>query len=437
MIALALEKLDKLPSMVKRPMVPYPEAEQSIYEDATSLHEPKQRPVSQPAFPVPLSPSGDGLDHYGMVWHSTTGAPSHYQTPTSAQSLPHIPPKAPSRTPPRPAPRGPPKLNHTHFEFHKVLGKGSFGKVLLAELKGKNQYYAIKALKKEVVIEDDDVECTLVERRVLAMGCQHPYLTHLFCTFQTKEHLFFVMEYLNGGDLMFHIQKSGRFSEQRAKFYSAEISLGLQFLHKHNVVYRDLKLDNVLLDKDGHTKIADFGMCRENTSDQNKASTFCGTPDYIAPEILAGKKYSFGVDWWSNGVLLYEMLLGQSPFHGQDEEELFSAIQTKNPMYPRWLARDAIDCCKQMLEKDVTKRLGVSSPVTRHPFFQSINFTLLEERKLEPPFKPAIKSAGDFGNFDKEFLAIRPRLTRGDPNVVQSIDQELFRGFSFVKDKTN
>ncbi|XP_026976896.1 protein kinase C delta type isoform X3 [Orcinus orca] len=239
------------------------------------------------------------------------------------------------------------KCSIDNFTFIKILGKGSFGKVLLAELKGKKEFFAIKALKKDVVLIDDDVECTMVEKRVLALSGENPFLTHLFCTFQTKDHLFFVMEFLNGGDLMYHIQDKGRFELYRATFYAAEIVCGLQFLHQKGIIYRDLKLDNVMLDRDGHIKIADFGMCKENMFGDKQASTFCGTPDYIAPEILQGLKYSFSVDWWSFGVLLYEMLIGQSPFHGDDEDELFESIRVDSPYYPRWITRES----KDILEK--------------------------------------------------------------------------------------
>ncbi|KAK6473836.1 protein kinase C delta type isoform X3 [Huso huso] len=327
------------------------------------------------------------------------------------------------------------KLNIDNFVMHKVLGKGSFGKVLLAELKGRGEFFAIKALKKDVVLLDDDVECTMVEKRVLALAWDNPFLTHLYSTFQTREHLFFVMEYLNGGDLMFHIQEKGRFDLYRATFYGSEIVCGLQFLHAKGIIYRDLKLDNVMLDKDGHVKIADFGMCKENVFRENMASTFCGTPDYIAPEILLGQKYSFSVDWWSFGVLLYEMLIGQSPFHGDDEDELFESIRMDTPHYPRWITKETKDILEKLFEREPTKRLGIVGNIKLHPFFKTINWTALEKREVEPPFKPKVKSPSDCSNFDKEFLSEKPRLSHTDKNLIDSMDQTAFSGFSFINPK--
>ncbi|XP_061429888.1 protein kinase C delta type-like [Lethenteron reissneri] len=342
-------------------------------------------------------------------------------------------PTQPGRASSGQAPPKPIKLGLSDFIFHKVLGKGSFGKVFLAELKSRpRNFFAIKALKKDVVIMSDDVECTLVEKRILSLAWDHPYLAHLYCTFQTKEHLMFVMEYLNGGDLMFHIQVKGRFEIDRATFYAAEIVSGLQFLHERGIIYRDLKLDNVLLDKDGHVKIADFGMCKENIVGDVRAGTFCGTPDYIAPEIVIGQKYNCSVDWWSFGVLLYEMLIGQSPFRGDDEEELFESIRTSVPYYPRWITKDSRDILPLLLEREPTKRLGVTGEIRQHPFFRTINWEALEKRELEPPFKPRVGSPGDWSNFDKEFLQEKPRLSRGDRNLIDSMDQDTFSGFSFV-----
>uniref|UniRef100_A0A672JR54 Protein kinase C n=1 Tax=Salarias fasciatus TaxID=181472 RepID=A0A672JR54_SALFA len=327
------------------------------------------------------------------------------------------------------------RVNVDNFIFHKVLGKGSFGKVLLAELKGRGEYFAVKALKKDVVLMDDDVECTMIEKRVLALAWENPFLTHLYSTFQTKEHLFFVMEYLNGGDLMFHIQEKGRFELYRASFYSAEIICGLQFLHSKGIIYRDLKLDNVMLDHEGHIKIADFGMCKENVFGENRATTFCGTPDYIAPEILLGQKYSFSVDWWSFGVLLYEMLIGQSPFHGDNEDDLFESIRMETPHYPRWINKEAKDLLERLFERDPSRRLGVVGNIRLHPFFRVFHWQALEMREVEPPFKPKVKAPNDCSNFDREFLSEKPRLSYCDKNLIDSMDQSAFAGFSFINPK--
>uniref|UniRef100_A0A3P9IZU2 Protein kinase C n=1 Tax=Oryzias latipes TaxID=8090 RepID=A0A3P9IZU2_ORYLA len=307
--------------------------------------------------------------------------------------------------------------------------------VLLAELRGKGQFFAVKVLKKHVVLMDDDVECTMVEKRVLALAWENPFLTHLYSTFQSKEHLFFVMEYLNGGDLMFHIQDKGRFDINRATFYAAEIVVGLNFLHSKGIVYRDLKLDNIMLDCDGHIKLADFGMCRENISQENRASTFCGTPDYIAPEILLGQKYTFSVDWWSFGVLVYEMLIGQSPFQGDDEDELFEAIRTDTPHYPRWITKDSKNLLEQLFMKDPITRMSVVGNIRLHSFFKSINWTALEKRQVEPPYKPKVKSPSDCSNFDREFLNEKPHLSKCDKNLVESMDCNAFAGFSFINPK--
>uniref|UniRef100_A0A4W5LYU2 Protein kinase C n=1 Tax=Hucho hucho TaxID=62062 RepID=A0A4W5LYU2_9TELE len=331
-----------------------------------------------------------------------------------------------------------PRKEHLHkftldnFILHKMLGKGSFGKVFLAELKSSREFFAVKALMKDVVLMDDDVECTMVERRVLSLAWEHPFLTHLHCTFQTTENLFFVMEYLNGGDLMFHIQNCHKFDVQRSTFYAAEIICGIQFLHSKGIVYRDLKLDNVLLDSEGHIKIADFGMCKENMEGETRTCTFCGTPDYIAPEILLGQKYGSSVDWWSFGVLLYEMLIGQSPFHGRNEEELFQSIRTDDPCYPRWLAKDARDILIKLFVREPERRLGVKGNIRQHSFFKDTDWNALEKREVAPPFRPTVKSPSDVSNFDKEFINEKPRLSYGDHTLINSVDQTMFNNFSFV-----
>lgn len=327
------------------------------------------------------------------------------------------------------------RVSFKDFHIIKLVGKGSFGKVFLVTSKSTNEFYAMKALKKDAVLQDDDVECTMLERDVCSLGSKNPFLTNLFCTFQNEAFLFFLMEFLNGGDLMFHIVESKKFTEDRARFYAAEILCGLQFLHSEGIIYRDLKLDNVLLDSNGHCKISDFGMCKK-IGQGGLAQTFCGTPDYIAPEILQGNTYNHSVDFWSFGVLMYEMLTGYSPFHGEDEEELFQAIQHHDVPYPNSISDNSVSCVKMLLERDPLKRLGMKTcphgNIRNHSFFSKIDWRKLENREIEPPFKPKVKSATDVSNFDPDFTSETPRLSQIDSKLIKTIDEEIFRGFSFI-----
>lgn len=332
------------------------------------------------------------------------------------------------------------KSSLEEFRFLKVLGKGSFGKVMLSENIHTEEVYAIKVLKKDVIIQDDDVECTMTEKRILALAANHPFLTSLHSCFQTKDRLFFVMEYVNGGDLMFQIQRARKFDESRARFYAAEVTLALQYLHRHGVIYRDLKLDNIMLDSEGHVKIADFGMCKEGIRDSVTTSTFCGTPDYIAPEILQELDYGASVDWWALGVLMYEMMAGQPPFEADNEDDLFESILHDDVLYPVWLSKEAVSILKGFMQKNVAKRLGCikahggEEAIKHHPFFRDVKWKELEERKIKPPFKPKIKNKKDALNFDTEFTKEDPVLTPVNPEILKTINQEEFAGFSFYNE---
>lgn len=329
------------------------------------------------------------------------------------------------------------RMGLDEFNFIKVLGKGSFGKVMLAELKGKDEVYAVKVLKKDVILQDDDVDCTMTEKRILALARKHPYLTQLYCCFQTKDRLFFVMEYVNGGDLMFQIQRSRKFDEPRSRFYAAEVTSALMFLHQHGVIYRDLKLDNILLDAEGHCKLADFGMCKEGILNGVTTTTFCGTPDYIAPEILQELEYGPSVDWWALGVLMYEMMAGQPPFEADNEDDLFESILHDDVLYPVWLSKEAVSILKAFMTKNPNKRLGciaaqgLEEAIKQHAFFKEIDWILLEEKKIKPPFKPRIKTKRDVNNFDQDFTREEPVLTLVDDTIVKQINQEEFKGFSY------
>ncbi|XP_067206028.1 protein kinase C isoform X3 [Linepithema humile] len=339
----------------------------------------------------------------------------------------------------------PRKFGIDDFNFIKVLGKGSFGKVMLVERKANpDEVYAVKILRKDVIIQDDDVDCTMTEKRILALAAKHPFLTAIHSCFQTTDRLFFVMEYVTGGDLMFHIQKARKFDEARACFYAAEVTLALQFLHKNHVIYRDLKLDNILLDSEGHIKLADFGMCKENIIDgETTTSTFCGTPDYIAPEILQELPYGASVDWWALGILMYEMMAGQPPFEADNEDELFESILRDDVLYPIWISKEGVSILKGFMTKNPAKRLGCVSAnggenaIKVHPFFQHMDWEALEARRVKPPIRPRIKNEKDAMNFDTEFTKEDPVLTPEDTDEVSYINQEEFRGFSMVNKDFN
>lgn len=241
------------------------------------------------------------------------------------------------------------QIGLSSFRLLSVLGRGHFGKVILSQHKQNGEYYAIKALKKGDILYREEVESLMSEKRIFEIinRGHHPFLINLFACFQTPEHVCFVMEYANGGDLMMHIHQEV-FNETRACFYAACVVLGLQFLHDHKIIYRDLKLDNLLLDTEGYLKMADFGLCKEGVGFGDRTGTFCGTPEFLAPEVLLEPTYTRAVDWWGLGVLIYEMLVGESPFPGDVEEEIFEAITRDEVKYPRYLSTESVTIMRRV-----------------------------------------------------------------------------------------
>ncbi|XP_019640866.1 PREDICTED: serine/threonine-protein kinase N2-like isoform X2 [Branchiostoma belcheri] len=327
-----------------------------------------------------------------------------------------------------------------NFRPVAVLGRGHFGKVLLAEYKNTGELFAIKALKKADILARDEVESLMCEKRIFeaANSMRHPFLVNLFACYQTKGHVCFVMEYASGGDLMMHIH-SDVFSEPRTVFYAACVVLGLQFLHEHNIVYRDLKLDNLLLDSEGFLKIADFGLCKEGMAYGDRTSTFCGTPEFLAPEVLTETSYTRAVDWWGLGVLIFEMLVGESPFPGDDEEEVFDSIVNDDVRYPRFLSTEAIAIMRRLLRRNPERRLGSTErdaeDVKKQPFFRNVNWDDLLMRRVKPPFVPTIKHSEDVSNFDEEFTTEEPILTPPrEPRHISGEEQEMFKEFEYMAD---
>ncbi|XP_012237320.1 serine/threonine-protein kinase N isoform X3 [Bombus vancouverensis nearcticus] len=327
-----------------------------------------------------------------------------------------------------------------NFRLLSVLGRGHFGKVILSQYRNTGEYFAIKALKKGDIIARDEVESLLSEKRIfeVANATRHPFLVNLFACFQTEAHVCFVMEYAAGGDLMMHIH-ADVFGEPRAVFYSACVVLGLQYLHESRIIYRDLKLDNLLLDTEGYVKIADFGLCKEGMGYGDRTGTFCGTPEFLAPEVLTETSYTRAVDWWGLGVLIFEMLVGESPFPGDDEEEVFDSIVNDEVRYPRFLSLEAIAIMRRLLRKNPDRRLGSSErdaeDVKKQAFFRHIAWDDLLLRRVKPPFVPVIHSVEDVSNFDEEFTSEKPQLTPPkDPRPLSDLEQSLFKDFTYMAD---
>lgn len=335
----------------------------------------------------------------------------------------------------------PPHYRLEDFELLRVIGRGSYAKVLMVELKSTKRIYAMKVIKKEMFVsnENEDIDWIQTEKHVFERASNYPFLVGLHSCFQNESRLFFVIEFVRGGDLMYHMQRKRRLSEPEAQFYAAEISLALDFLHMRGIIYRDLKLDNVLLDHEGHIKLTDYGMCKEGIKKGEKTSTFCGTPNYISPELLRQEDYDFGVDWWALGVLLYEMLAGKSPFDTPDpsEDALFQAILEKTIRIPRSLSVKAQNVLKAFLKKDPSERLGCDpdkgfQEIKTNEFFRGIDWDQLEKRQVQPPYTPPTESDRDLAHFDPDFTRLPVGFTPDNPELLSRLDQSEFEGFEYV-----
>jgi len=332
-------------------------------------------------------------------------------------------------------PESPPRLDA--FKMIKVIGKGSFGKVFLVKEIKTSQMFALKVLKKDNIIKRNQVEHTKTERSVLGY-VKHPFIVGMNMAFQSRDKLYFVLDYCAGGELFFHLGKLGKFPEPRSRFYSAEIILAISYVHSLDIIYRDLKPENVLLDGSGHIRLTDFGLSKEGISSSSSgANSFCGTPEYLAPEILNRQGHGRGVDWWSLGALLYEMLTGLPPFYCQDRERLFEKIRKSELHYPASLSSTSKHLLRGLLTKDPTRRLG-SGPkdaeeIKPHPFFASIDWDRLQKGQIAPPWTPTITGSQDTSQFDAEFTSMpifSPRSMRSTLGTTPMGDNP-FEGFTF------
>ncbi|KAI0073494.1 AGC/Akt protein kinase [Panus rudis PR-1116 ss-1] len=323
------------------------------------------------------------------------------------------------------------------FELITVIGKGSFGKVMQVRKRDTSRIYALKTIRKQHIVERGEITHTLAERLVLAR-VNNPFIVPLKFSFQSAQKLYLVLAFVNGGELFHHLQREQRFDEGRARFYSAELLLALEHLHELDVVYRDLKPENILLDYTGHIALCDFGLCKINMKDSDTTNTFCGTPEYLAPEILYNQGYSKVIDWWTLGVLLYEMLSGLPPFFDENTDIMYQKILNDPLGFGEEFSPEAQSILKLLLERDPTKRLGVNGAdeIKSHPFFsKNIDFEKLLQKKIQPPFKPSVASPVDVSNFDTVFTTEAPMDSVVEGSQLSQTVQAQFAGFSY--DGTN
>jgi p70 ribosomal S6 kinase len=328
------------------------------------------------------------------------------------------------------------KVGPNHFRLLKVLGKGGYGKVFqVMKEKGSNegQIYAMKVLKKATITRNaKDISHTKAERNILEC-VKHNFIVDLIYAFQTHNKLYLILEYLGGGELFMLLEKEGIFMEECASFYLGEITLALEHLHSHGIIYRDLKPENILLNRRGHVKLTDFGLCKESVEEGVVTHTFCGTIEYMAPEILTRSGHDKAVDWWSLGALMYDMLTGGPPFTADSRKKTIEKILKGKLTFQPFLSANAKDLLKRLLRRNANQRLGRGTEdgaqIRQHCFFKNIDFKALLNFQVPPPFEPAILTDDDTSNFDTKFTKM-PAVE----SPCGSLDQEhdLFQGFTYV-----
>jgi len=308
------------------------------------------------------------------------------------------------------------------FDVGVTLGTGSFGRVRFATHKKTNRHFAIKMLKKAEVIRFQQIEHMKSEKHILQTLSQeeHPFIVNLVATFQDPRYLFMVLEYVIGGEFFTHLRNAGRFKNSTAQFYAAHVVLIFEFLHSKNIIYRDLKPENLLLDHEGYLKITDFGFAKKIDF---KTYTLCGTPEYIAPEVLLSKGHGKGVDWWTLGILIYEMLAGEPPFVDDDPMGIYQQVLSGKISFVRGYEKNAKSLTKKLLTADLTKRFGClksgASDIKKCKWLCDFGWEKLIKKELVSPIKPDVSGATDTSNFDdypdSMDEATLPELCEDDP----------------------
>ena len=328
------------------------------------------------------------------------------------------------------------KLSYSDFLALKLLGRGSFGEVLLVKLKATGKIYAMKILDKKILKLKNQQNHTKTERDLM-VRINSPFIVNIKSAFQDNNNLYLVSEFMQGGDMFFHMHdnQTNIFSLEKTKFYVIELILALDSLHKNNMVYRDLKPENILLDSKGHIKLTDFGLSKILEDGEDKAYTLCGTPQYLAPEVLLRKGYDKAVDWWSLGCIMYEMLTGKLPFPFKRGVKLSIKTYEKKIIFPNKMTENAKDLIQKLLVVNPNDRLGSgtdgSESIKKHPFFEEVDWDSAFEKQLDPPFVPKLKDETDLKYFDTMFTeekvdGPKRKNTNRDRERSQSNDYEGF-----------
>jgi len=309
------------------------------------------------------------------------------------------------------------------------IGRGAFGKVLLCKITDEGSIFAMKCImKKSLVKHKKEIEHTMAERAVM-MKLNHPFLMKLHFTYQTTDKLFYIMDYVNGGELFYHLEREGQFSLERTRFYIAELILALEYLHQNDVIYRDIKTENILLSSEGHIVLTDFGLSKE-LSQSMRTTTLCGTPVYLPPEMLLKQEYGKAVDFWSLGVLLYEMLVGDVPFYHDNVQKMFRKIVSEDITFPEELeGSTAANLISLLLKKTPDERLTDFTAVKRHPFFSELDFDKLYRKEIPPPYVPTVGSTEDTSNIANEIVNEAVEFDEG--NELTKEEEEMFTELEF------
>jgi len=331
------------------------------------------------------------------------------------------------------SPVPPAKVTAKDFDILSVIGQGGYGKVFMVRKNqgpDKDKLYAMKVLKKATIVRNKkDVAHTQAERNILE-AVKNTFIVDLFYAFQTNGKLYLILQYIAGGELFSFLDREGMFLENVAIFYVCELIEALEHLHSLGIVYRDLKPENIMLDVDGHVILTDFGLCKEGLGDE-KTNTFCGTIEYMAPEILNREGHGQGVDWWSLGALLFDMVTGSPPFCANNRKKTMEKILKANVRFPAFLTDALKDLLRRLLTRDPNKRLQDVGKIKKHTWFRKIKWDIVKQKGYPAPYKPAMVKADDTSNFDARFT---DQLAVDSPvdNALSTSVADLFTGFTYV-----